>query len=151
MELRVRFRSEGELAADVGPLFLRIINGAETTDAAVDRLFAQLDAMLECWPLVAVLVVVEHGTPQPSPEIRLRVDIELRAYGEKIIVGYAFLGLGFWNSAARQFGAERAAALGVPVVVEHSIHELAQRIAFELIGVDAELIERSFEQLRASL
>ena len=151
MELRVDYRGDGELAAELGPLMLRVLAGIETTHESVDRLLALLDRLLARWPLVGVLVLVEHGTPRPSPEIRRRVDDELRRYGDRVVIGYAFLGLGFWTADAREFAAERAAALGVTVFAASSVRELATRVGLEMLGVDAELLERSCEQLRAEL
>jgi hypothetical protein len=134
---QIRHRQAGEVVAEVGPLLLRIINGAVTTHASVDRLVALLDEMLDRWPVVGVLAVVEHGSPQPNPEMRLRVDDEMRRYGERIVVGYAFLGIGFWSTDARRFGEERAAALGVPVFVETQLEPVVASIVGELDGVDA--------------
>ena len=151
MDLHIHHRSRGELVAEAGPLFLRLVDGVDTTHESVDRLIATLDRMLTRWPLVAVLVVVEHGTPSPAPEIRRRVDDELRRFGDRIVIGYAFLGLGFWTVGAREFAAARAATIGVPVIVANEVRELATRVSLELVGVDPELIERSFAQLRAEL
>ena len=151
VELRVDYRGDGEIAVELGPLMLRVLNGIETTHESVDRLIAMLDRLLARWPLVGVLVLVEHGTPRPSPEIRRRVDDELRRYGDRIVNGYAFLGLGFWTADAREFAVERAAALGVTVFAASSVRELAIRVGLEMVGVDAELLERSCEQLRAEL
>ncbi|MFO7562454.1 MAG: hypothetical protein R6X02_07410 [Enhygromyxa sp.] len=151
MDLRIRYRSEGEMVAELGPLFLRVINGVATTYEDVERLVATLDRMLTRWPLVGVLVVVEHGSPSPSPEIRRRVDEELRRYGDRIVIGYAFLGLGFWTVDAREWASERAASLGVPVFVTTDLPELARRASFELVGVDPGLVVQGFERLRAAL
>lgn len=151
MELRVDYRGEGELVAELGPLMLRVLNGIETTHESVDRLIATLDRLLDRWTLVGVLVLVEHGTPKPSPEIRRRVDDDLRRYGDRIVIGYAFLGLGFWTVDAREFAVERAAALGTTVFAAGSVRELATRTSLELVGVDPELVERSCEQLRSEL
>ena len=151
VELRVDYRGDGEIAAQLGPLMLRVLGGIETTHESVDRLLAMLDRILARWPLVGVLVLVEHGTPKPSPEIRRRVDDELRRYGDRIVVGYAFLGLGFWNADAREFAAERAASLGVTVFATATVRELATRVSLELVGVDPEAVERTCEQLRSEL
>jgi hypothetical protein len=149
--LQVHYRSDGEIVAEVGPLLLRAINGAATTHESVEHLFTLVERLLVRWPIIAVLVVVEHGTPRPTPEIRHRIDEALRRYSERIVMGYVFLGLGFWTVDAREFAADRAATLPMPVFVELGVHELATRIGRELLGVDPELIERSFEQLRAEL
>ena len=139
------------MVAELGPLFLRVINGVPTTHEDVDRLVAILDRMLLRWPLVALLVVVEHGSPSPSPEIRRRVDDELRRYGERIVIGYAFLGLGFWTVDAREWATERATTLGVPVFVASDVGELASQVSLELVGVDPGLIVRGFGRLRTAL
>lgn len=151
MDLRIHHHTEVELVAEAGPLFLRILNGAVTTNTCVDRLLKQLDDMLERWPIVAIIVVVEHGTPHATPEIRRRVDTDLRRYGDRIVVGYALLGLGFWGVDAKQFGAERAAELATEVYVESSLVALAGRLAFDLVGVDPGVIVSTCEQLRAEL
>jgi hypothetical protein len=149
--LQVHYRSDGELVAEVGPLLLRALDGAATTDESVERLATLVERLLVRWPIIAVLVVVEHGTPRPTPEIRRRIDEALGRYSERIVMGYVFLGLGFWTADAREFAAERAATLPMPVFVELSVHELATRIGHELVGVDPELIVRSFEKLRSEL
>jgi hypothetical protein len=151
VDLRIHYRGDGEMVAELGPLFLRVINGVPTTHADVDRLVETLDRMLDRWPLIAVLVAVEHGSPSPTAEIRRRVDDELRRYGDRIVIGYALLGLGFWTVDAREWATERAATLGLPVVVANDIRELASQVSLELIGVDPELIVRGISQLRAAL
>ena len=151
MELRVDYRGEGEIAAELGPLMLRVVNGVATTHESVDRLIAMLDRLLVRWPMVGVLVIVEHGTPKPVPEVRRRVDEELSRYGDQLVIGYAFLGLGFWTADAREFATERAASIGGTVFAASSVRELASRASLEMVGVDAELVERSCEQLRAEL
>lgn len=151
VDLRIRYRGDGEMVAELGPLFFRVINGVSTTHADVDRLVATLDSMLERWPLVAVLVAIEHGTPSPSAEIRRRVDDELRRYGDRIVIGYALLGLGFWTVDARGWARERATTLGVPVLVENGVRELASRVGLELVGVDPDQVVEGFGRLRAAL
>jgi len=149
--LRIHHRSDGEVAAELGPLLLRVVRGGSTTDEAVDRLVEMLEGMLARWPAVGVLIIVEHGTPRPTPEIRRRVDAVLRRHGERVVIGYAFLGLGFWSFEAREFAAERAAALGEPVFVEVDVEQLARRMSLELVGIDPERIVRTVAQLQADL
>jgi hypothetical protein len=148
VDAQIRHRQAGEVVAEAGPLLLRIINGAVTTHASVDRLVALLDDMLERWPVVGVIAVVEHGSPQPNPEMRRRVDEVMRGYGERIVVGYAFLGIGFWSTDARRFGEERAAALGVPVFVETELAPVVASVAGELVGVEAAVVVEIIERLR---
>lgn len=150
MELRVHHHSDGEIVAELGPVLLRVVNEVETTHESIDRLTAVLDALTARWPLVGVLVLVEHGTPKPAPEIRRRADEVMCSYGDRLVIGYAFLGLGFWTADARGFATDRA-ALGLSVFAAGSVHELVSRVSLELVGVDPELIERSCEQLRAEL
>lgn len=150
MELRVHYRGDGDIVAELGPLLLRVVNGVETTHETVDRLIASLDRLLARWSIVGVLVLVEHGTPKPASEVRRRVDEALGSHGQRIVIGYAFLGLGFWTADAREFAAERA-ALGMTVFAAGTVRELVTRVSLELVGVDPELIVRSCEQLRSEL
>jgi hypothetical protein len=151
VDLHIHYRSDRELVAEGGPLFFRVVNGVETDQAAVDRLVTVLDQLLERRPTVGMIAIIEHGTPTPTPEIRERVDTELRRYGDRIVVGYALLGLGFWATDANEFAAARAAIMDAPVFAERSVTKLASRMAAELIGLDADAVVRSCEQLRASL
>jgi hypothetical protein len=151
VQLLVHHRTAGEIVAEVGPLLLRRVDGVITTDDSVERLRTLVEQLLARWPMIAVLVVVEHGSPRPSADIRRRIDEMLRCYTSRIVMGYVFLGLGFWTADAREFAAERAASLPMPVFVELSVRDLAARIGRELVGVDPELIERSFERLRTEL
>lgn len=148
MQLRELHREPGEVVAEAGPLLLRCIHGIESTHAAVDRVVTLVDAMVERWPLVGVIAIVEHGTPQPDPELRRRIDAEMRRYGDRIVVAYGFLGIGYWRADAHAFGTERAAALGVPVIVETELEALAERVANELIGVDPAWLVEIVERLR---
>jgi hypothetical protein len=150
VELRVHHRSAGEIVAELGPVLLRLVNGVETTHESIDRLAALLDSLVARWPLVGALILVEHGTPTPALEIRRRADEVMSSHGDRLVIGYAFLGLGFWTADARGFAAERA-ALGLSVFAAGTVHELVSRVSLELVGVDPELIERSCEQLRAEL
>lgn|GEM_PF-2330334 len=151
MDLHIHYRSDREIVAEAGPLFFRVVNGVETDQAAVDRLVMVLDQLLERRPTVGMIAIIEHGTPTPTPEIRQRVDTELRRYGDRLVVGYALLGLGFWAFDANEFAASRAANTDAPVFAERSVAKLAGRMAAELIGLDADAVARSCEQLRASL
>lgn len=150
MELRVDYRADGEIVAELGPLLLRVVNKVETTHESIDRLVALLERLLARWPLVGVLVLVEHGTPQPAPEIRQRADEAMCRHADRLVIGYAFLGLGFWTADARGFAAART-SLGLTVFAAATVPELVSRVSLELVGVDPGLIERSCEQLRAEL
>lgn len=149
MELHLHYRSDREVVAEAGPLLVRVVNGVETDQSSVDRLVTTLDSMLARRTLIGMVVIVEHDSPRPSPEIRERVDKELRRYGEQIVLGYALLGLGFWAFDAGGFAAERVASLGTVVLVERELGPLAERMALELVGVDAERLVRRCEALRA--
>lgn len=151
VELRVRHRSVGQITAEAGPTVLRVVNGVATTPESLDLLLGCFDELLARLPVAAMLVIVEHGSPQPSAAIRQRIDAELRRYGERIVLGYAFLGLGFWNVDSQEFVAERTATVGTPLIVTNTIPELVRRVASELIGLDPGLLEGAIERLRAEL
>jgi ABC-type amino acid transport substrate-binding protein len=134
-------------------MILAVINelGASGGIAEVEKSIELVDTLLARYAAVAFLVVVEHGAPNPEPEERRRMQTSLAEYGDRLVIGYAFCGLGFWASAMRTVLVGISRLAGAPVIAHGSVEATAQHIARELIGLDADVMTALCEQLRADL
>ena len=127
------------------------LDGEGTNPEDIDIIIEVIETLLERYPAVALLLAIEHGTPKPAADERQRMQATLNRHGDRLVVGYAFCGLGFWASAIRTvlIGISRLA--GTTVIAHDSVEATAQHIARELIGIDPEVMITMCEELRAEL
>jgi hypothetical protein len=149
--LRIHSRTPGEIVAQLGPVVIRVVGGYETTEASILGLFDVIAEVLREHPVLAMLVVVEHGSPVPTGEVRRCIDEQLTNYADCVITGYAMLGLGFWAQQARDFAQDRTRLEGCTILVDIELARLVERLASELVGIDAEQLIEVAQQLRAEL
>lgn len=153
--LRIHQRTDQEVVAQLGAVVMRVIGAKKTTQvptvAHTLELFELVEQALLDYPIVATLIVVEHGARVPGGEVRRCIDDHLRKYADRMVTGYALLGLGFWAQQARDFAANRARMEGCTILVDISLPRLTERLAQELIGIDPEQLAEVCEQLRGEL
>ncbi|KIG18445.1 hypothetical protein DB30_00730 [Enhygromyxa salina] len=149
--LRIHKRSAGEILAQLGPVVIRVVGCAKTPLARVPELYGFVDQVLSEYPIVAMLIVVEHGAPVPDEDVRRSIDVQLQARADKLVVGYALLGLGFWAERARAFADHRIRLEGCTILVDISLSALIQRLALEFVGIDPDQLTQVVEQLRTQV
>lgn len=138
MQLDVTYRSELEIYAIWGPVVIRLIDGAATEPADIDRVHGLLAGVLLGWPSAGMLLIAHHGSPQPS-FATMRYSKGLTGEIEdRLVIGIALIGLGFWADAARATAAWLMRIAGrSSVVLEGSVEGAARAMAMELVGLDA--------------
>jgi hypothetical protein len=142
----------GELLASRGHVLVRYLDGGPTTSEDIDYACGVFDRMLERHPTIAVLVVIEHGTPVPSVSVRSYTAERFGAYNDRVVYGVCMLGLGFWASAAYAALTMIIRNLGkATVVMDTNLEATASRMALELVGLDAKQLVEFCEQLRSQL
>jgi hypothetical protein len=150
LEARFHRHTPTEILVERGPVLIRVLNGATTEIEDVDFGCALFDAMLERYPAIATLAVVEHGTPIPSAAVRRYTAERFGSYAPRLIVGAVFLGLGFWASASLAATSLFMRVLGKQNgMIETSLEEIARKLSLELVGLDPDALVAFIEQLRA--
>ena len=153
MGVTIHWRSTKKLLAYEGPVIFAVIAGPDP-DAREDDIehpLELIEARLERYPAIAVLFTIEHGSPTPSPDERRRMQAALAAFEDRLVVGYAFCGLGFWANTIRAILVGVSRLAGSPVIAHSTVEAAAEHIARELVGIDSEQIARTGQQLRALL
>jgi hypothetical protein len=138
--LDVRHRGEFEICAIWGPVVIRLLDGAPTEPSDIDRVRALLDEVRQHWSSVGMLTIAHHGTPVPSLATT-RYSVQLMGNLEdRLVVGVALLGLGFWAQAGRATVdfLSRIARRSSTFVLGESVAEVVDRMALELVGLERE-------------
>lgn len=149
-DVHVHRQVPGELLVSHGPVIVRYLDGGPTTTGDVDHACRVFDDMLERHPAIAVLVVVEHGTPVPPAAVSSYIAERFGAYDDRAVFGVCMLGLGFWSSAAYAAMTMIVRLLGrSTVVLDTNLEAAASRMALELVGLDPKQLVDFCEQLRS--
>ena len=155
MALKIHLRDKGKMLASNGPVVYALRNHeatpSDSSDSDVSHAVTLVAELLTRHPTIAMLMVVEHGTAKPGPEERRQMQAALDSWGDRLVMGYAFCGLGFWAGALRTvlLGISRLA--GSSVIAHGTVEATARNLAVELIGLDPEQMTRDAELLRAEL
>jgi hypothetical protein len=148
MQLDVVYQTKQEIYAIWGPVVIRLLDGAETEPADIDRLHGLLAGVLIGWPTVGMLLISHHGSPQPSLATMRYSNKEMGDLEDRMVIAVALLGLGFWAEAARATTAWLMRMLRHgSVVLESSVEAAARGMALELVGLDADGLVKACEQL----
>lgn len=133
-------------------MIVRVLDGGQTTIEDVDAACELIERMLAQYPAIALVVIVEHGTPVPVLGVTRYTAERFGAYGDRLLLGACMLGLGFWARTAFT-SMTRAVRLtsAVTVVLETSLESFARQLASELVGLDPGALVALFEQQRAEL
>ena len=153
MELSVdiRRRTAQDLLAAAGPLAIRVVAGARTEADDVDRVIALADELLGHYPVVGMLVIVEHGSPIPDGEVRRHMRQAAAHLGQRAVVAFALEGLGFWASTALAVATGLMQFAGNSVMADTNLRVLLDRLALDLVGVDPQALFEICEGLRREL
>ena len=136
VDLEIRTIATDEAVAVLGPIVIRVIVGAPTDVACLDRLHLITQELLQRWPVAGMWIVVHHGSPIPDGETRRHAGQIFSPYAERLAIGYALLGLGFWSGAAIAVTRVLARLMRQPTLIDTSVEASAQRMAMEVVGLD---------------
>ncbi|MCA9684559.1 MAG: hypothetical protein KC457_20405 [Myxococcales bacterium] len=148
----VHIHRQGKLLATEGAVVYAVIDPAALRDDGdVPRTAAVIASVLEEHKMVALLMIIEHGTTKPTPDERREMQEALARFGDRLVVGYAFCGLGFWANTLHMVLVGISRLAGSSVIIQGSVAETADRLALELIGLNPERMTRNGEALRKML
>lgn len=147
MQLDIRHHSARDIYALWGPVMIRIIDGARTEPADIDRNLALLTELLATRPYCGMLVVSHHGSPTPSLATLRYASNLIADVKDRTVLTLALLGLGFWAETSRATAAALMRLIGSPIALEGSVEAAARRMALDLIGIDPEALCAASEQL----
>lgn len=136
--LDVRYHSKLEICALWGPILIRLVDGAPTEPADIDRVGVWLDELAERWPTIGMLTLAHHGTPLPSLATLRYSNQKLGALEDRMVIGIALLGLGYWAEAARAAvdSVSRIARRRTTYAFGSSVESVVERMALEFVGLD---------------
>jgi hypothetical protein len=150
MEVHVHRQVPGELLVSRGAVLVRYLDGGATTIEDVDFACGVFDRMLEQHRAIAVMVVVEHGTPLPPVSVGNYTAERFGAYTNRVVFGVCMLGLGFWAGAAHTTMTLMMRILGKStIVLDTNLEAAASRMALEFVGLDAQELVAFCKQLRS--
>ncbi|NVB37341.1 hypothetical protein G6O69_05825 [Pseudenhygromyxa sp. WMMC2535] len=149
--LQIHHRTDAEVLAEYGALVIRAIDGAPTEIEDVDRASDLIDELLERRANIGVLVIVEHGSPAPTPECMRHMRRRSQPRAERLVVGFAMLGLGFWAKAALHLTQVAVQAMNMSMFAGTELRPVVEGMSRELVGLDPATILALCEQLRAEL
>jgi hypothetical protein len=137
--LEIKHQSDTQVYATWGPVLIRIVDGAVTEPRDMDRLHVQFLEMLDEWPTIGMLLVAHHGSPIPSLAT-MRYGNQLMAQlDDRLVVGVALLGLGYWAEASRAaINFLTRFVRGNTYILASSVESAVDKMAFELVGLDRE-------------
>jgi hypothetical protein len=147
VDLQIHRIDGGHAIATFGPVLILVITTASTEIAMIDELARLAELTLARWPMCGTWVVVHHGAPIPDGEVRRHTGRVMGRFRDRQCTVYSMLGLGFWASAAIAASMVFAKLIGQRALIETSIEAGAQRLGLELIGVDAEKLVVSYEEV----
>ena len=149
MDYTIHKHDAEEVLASWGPVVIRVLRGVETRAVDIDDACTLFEALLERYPAITCVAVVEHGTPIPSPEIRRYSAERFGSFGSRLVIGIVFLGLGFWASTSLAAAALVMRLVRQDIIVETSVEALTTKLALEFVGLDGEGLAATIEALRA--
>jgi hypothetical protein len=146
--LAIKHQSDTQVYATWGPVLLRIIDGDKTDPPEIDRSHGMCLELLDEWPTIGSLLIVHHGSPIPSLAT-LRYARQLMAgLEDRMVVGVALLGLGYWAQAARVTASFFARLTrGNSMVLAGSVDSAVESMSFELVGIDREQLHSACAEL----
>ena len=147
MRLLVRYQTTREIYAIWGPIVLRLIDGASTEPADIDRVHALLLEVLEQQPSCGMLLIAHHGSPSPSLATMRYSNAVMSDIKDRLVVGIALLGLGFWAETSRATTSALMRLTRSNVALESTPGSAAQRMAMELIGIDPNRLLQACDDL----
>jgi hypothetical protein len=146
--LEIRHHGDKQISATWGPVVIRITDGAVTDVAQIDTSHELVLEMLDRWPTIGSLLIVHHGNPIPSFATMRYARQRMAGLEDRMVVGVALLGLGFWAETARVTTSFFARLIrGNTFVLAGSVESTVERMAFELVGIDHEQLHSACLEL----
>lgn len=152
MELRLRYQTDREICATWGPVVIRICDGVRSEREDLVRVKQLFDELLESHKTVAMLLVFTHGTPLPDGPTERYAKETMLGYGNRLVLGATLLGMGFWASTVAAAMGLIARAVGYGnMFIERTAERSIERLADELVGLDADALSAVYQQLWGEL
>lgn len=145
--MQLRHQTDREICATWGPIVIRICDGVDTEVDDLLRVTKVFDELLETHVNIAMLLVLTHDTPVPGIAARRFAMESMQGYGDRLLLGVAVLGLGFWASTARATMAMITHALRGNVWMEGSVERAIERLTAELVGIDPGALMTAYQEL----
>lgn len=137
--LAIKHQSDTQVYATWGPVLIRIVDGAATEPADMDRLHALFLELLDEWPTIGMLLVAHHGNPIPSMATLRYANQLMAQLDDRLVIGIALLGLGYWAEASRTaINILTRLVRGNTFILASSVESAVDKMAFELVGLDRE-------------
>ena len=137
--LDIKHQSDTQVYATWGPVLIRIADGAPTEPPELDRLHALFLELLDEWPTIGMLLVAHHGNPIPSLAALRYANARMGDLDERLVVGIALLGLGYWAEASRAaINVLTRLVRGNTFMLAGSVESAVDKMALELVGLDRE-------------
>jgi hypothetical protein len=139
-ELDVRHHDATEICAIWGPVVIRLLDGAQTEPSDIDRVRVLLDELIQHWSTIGMLTIAHHGTPTASLATLRYSNQRMANLEDRLVVGVALLGLGFWAETGRATVdfVSRVARRKNTFAFGNSVEAVVDRMALELVGLDRE-------------
>jgi hypothetical protein len=147
--LDVRHQVANEICAIWGPVVIRLVDGARTEPSDIDRVRVMLEELIDHWPTIGMLTIAHHGTPLASVATMRYSMQRMGNLEDRLVVGIALLGLGFWADAGRttvEF-MTRLANRRNTFMLGNSVESVVDRMAFELVGLEREQLCSAYDEL----
>jgi hypothetical protein len=146
--LEIRHQTDKQVHATWGPVSIRITDGATTDASEIDRSHVLILELLDTWPTIGSLLIVHHGNPIPSFATMRYAKQRMAGVEDRMVVGVALLGLGFWAEAARVTTSFFARLIrGDTFVLAGSVEATVELMALELVGLDHEQLHSACVEL----
>jgi hypothetical protein len=148
VQTQLRYQTDREICATWGPIVIRICDRAPTEIHDLLRVQKLFDELLETHAHIAILLVVTHGTPLPDGATHRYSMESAQAYGDRLVLSVAVLGLGFWASTVRAtMGTFTRVLRRGNIWLEGSVERAIERLTGELVGIDADALMAAYKQL----
>lgn len=151
MDLDIHYVDDEQVLASCGPLLLRIIERAQTTNQDVERVLTLAEALAAKHERIGVLIVIHHGAPIPSRSVLRNMGETRDRLGERGAVVFVTLGLGFWAMAAQHSLLTLANFAGVHVPVETDLDSAARRVSRRIPGLTPSIVTTVYEKAAAKM
>jgi hypothetical protein len=148
VDLRLHYQTDREICATWGPVVIRICDGVRTEMEDLLRVQKLFEELFTAHKTVAMLLVFMHETPLPDAQTQRYAMESMLVYKDRVILSVAALGLGFWASAMNSALSMIVRVAGPGnMFLETSVERAAERLALELVGLDAEALVAVYQQL----
>jgi hypothetical protein len=147
VQTQLRHQTEREICATWGPIVIRICDGVGTEIEDLRRLDLLFDELLATRADIAMLMVYTHGTPMPDAVTQQYAVNSMRAYGDRLELSVAALGMGFWAMTVRTTLEAFARGVGRRMWLDGNVEQAIARLSTNLVGIDADALLAVYREL----